>query len=85
MIDVRLRQETVEKFATTSGEAHLVSHSTWFRIGLPGSGFGFSYKRPVRVDSGDSRVSVTIRDHVMITRIAAVFIGLGFTIWRLVR
>lgn len=85
MIDVRLRQESVEWYVTAGGPVGLVSHETWFSVGTPGAGFGLSYRRPVRVVSDDAGVSVAVHDHVMIARVAAVAVGLGLAIWRLMR
>ncbi|HEU4319126.1 MAG TPA: hypothetical protein VFS66_03505 [Acidimicrobiia bacterium] len=85
MIDGRLRQESVEWIATGSGKAGLVSHESWIGIGTPGTGFGVSYRRPVRIVSDDGRVSVAVHDHVMIARVAGLVVGLGFAIWRLMR
>lgn len=68
MLRIRLREQTVEQASIGDVSVDLVSAETSVHIGQAGFGWGFSYRRPIRVES--ERDSVTVRDHVMVARLA---------------
>ncbi|MGD2042734.1 MAG: hypothetical protein PVJ28_03725 [Acidimicrobiia bacterium] len=80
MLRVRLRELVVEEVSIDDVSAHLVSAETSVRIGQPGFGWGLSYHRPIRVESGSE--ALPIRDHVMIARLAALAAALLMAIRR---
>lgn len=80
MFQARLNDEKSERFVVGDTSVDLISARSWFVFEGPGFGWGLSYQRPVRVES--SRDTVSIRDHVMVTRVAAVAVALVLAIRR---
>ena len=81
MNEAVLKRETVERVESAGMVVELVSRETRVRFGRPGFGFGFVYRRPVRVVSSDGS-HVGIRDHVMVMRVAALIAGALICVWR---
>lgn len=78
----RLRDVTVDSVAMGETSVELVSAESSFTLEGPGFGWGFSYRRPIRVET--ETVSVEIRDHVMLARAGALAIALVLAMRRLI-
>lgn len=80
MPQIRLRDLEVERVSSGGFSADLVTAETSVRFGQPGFDWGFSYRRPIRVES--ERGVIPIRDHVMIVKVAALAAALIMAIRR---
>ena len=81
MVRIRIRDITVDTITVGEVSAGLVSAETSLSFEGPGFGWGFDYHRPLRVETAGG--SVTIRDHVMLARVAAIAFALVLAIRRL--
>lgn len=80
MVQMKMYELTAERVSAGDFAVDLVTAETSVQIGLPGFGWGFSYTRPVRVES--DRGVVPIRDHVMIVRMGAIAVALLLAVRR---
>lgn len=80
VLRVRLRDLNAEQVSAGEVSADLISAETSFRVEQAGFGWGFSYTRPIRVES--ERGVIPIRDHVMIVKLAALAAALLLAIRR---
>jgi hypothetical protein len=78
---IRLRDVKVDRVTVGDVSAELVGAESSLLFEGPGIGWGFSYRRPIRVETEGQ--SVAIRDHVMLARLAAIAIALTLAIRRL--
>lgn len=81
MFRARIRDVTVDSVAVGEQSVELVGAESSFTIQGPGFGWGCSYRRPVRVETETG--SVTIKDHVMWARAAALAVAVVLAIRRL--
>lgn len=80
VLRIRLRDLNAEPVSAEEVSADLIWAETSVRVGQAGVGWGFSYTRPIRVES-ESGV-IPIRDHVMIVKLAALAAALLLAIRR---
>jgi hypothetical protein len=70
---LQIRRTEGREVVDAAGRSFALVSETWtIRLAAPWFGLGYSYRRPVAVE-GASR-SVTIRDHLVVARIAALLL-----------